>query len=270
MVLALALIWRFANENRSTPVAETEIFVGVRYGCRILSHTEEGSGPMHWVRVDLSAPGVGLYVTPKDHSLEASGYQYRLHRVGTVVETERLAVAVNGSMFTKEPAWIPGYWPGQRANGLETVVANGRVSHLWEHTYLLWFDAELIPTLENRKPPLESTLSRAKWGIGGQGVGLWDGRVSEGIGSNVDARTAIGIDAPQRLLFLAVFESVSPRRAMQEMATLGARDAMLLDGGGSTAMVIGDGARDVQPGAVIGGLRPVATHFGIRARTKER
>ena len=28
--------------------------------------TSEGSGLMHWVRVDLTAPGIELYVTPLD------------------------------------------------------------------------------------------------------------------------------------------------------------------------------------------------------------
>jgi hypothetical protein len=55
---------------------------------------------------------------------------------------------------------------------------------------------------------------------------------------------------------------------MEELAALGARDGMLLDGGGSTAMVLGEGARGVRPGTVLGGLRPVATHFGVRARPK--
>ena len=223
---------------------------------------------MHWARIDLTAPGVELYVTPTDPALEGTGYQYRLRRVGTVARAEGLAVAVNGSLFTKEPFLVLGYWPGQRANGVETAVADGRVSHIWEHTYLLWFDAARVPAIERQKPPPAEVLARARWGIGGQGVGLIDGRVGEGSGGPPDARTAIGIDPQRRLLFLAVFESASPRRALEELATLGARDGMLLDGGGSTAMVIGPGATGIRPGTVLGGWRPVATHFGVRAAVK--
>lgn len=268
LLTGVALAVSFAAANRSTPVPETEIFEGVYYGCKVLDRTADGSGPMHWVRVDLAAPGVELYVTPTDPAVLADGFHYRLRRPGAVAEAEHLAVTINGSLFAREPSRIPGYWTGRRATGVETVVSNRTASHLWEHTYLLWFDSDLAPTLERRKPPPESALARAKWGIGGQGVGLWDGRVGVGPGGESVARTAIGIDAERKLLFLAVFESASPERALEELAALGARAGMLLDGGGSTAMVIGAGANGVEPGTVLGGWRPVATHFGIRANAK--
>jgi exopolysaccharide biosynthesis protein len=53
---------------------------------------------------------------------------------------------------------------------------------------------------------------------------------------------------------------------LERLAKLGARDAMLLDGGGSSAMAIGEGALNVARGALFGGWRPVATFFGVRAR----
>lgn len=236
----------------------------------MLPQTTEGAGPVHWARVDLTAPGVGLYVTPTDPALDGSGYRYRLKRVPTVARAEELAVAVNGSLFRPEPFWLPGYWPDLRARSVETVVADGQVSHVWEHTYLLWFGADLAPTLERHKPPPAPALAGAKWAVGGQQVGLADGRVADGLDRAPAARTAVGIDARKRVLFLAVFESASPRRALEELAALGARDGMLLDGGGSTAMVIGEGAVGVRPGTVLGGWRPVATHFGVRAARKRR
>lgn len=223
---------------------------------------------MHWTRINLAAPGIELFVTPTDPALDGSGYQYRLQRVGTVVRDKNLAVAINGCLFTKEPFFIPGYWTGLRAHGVETVVSDGHVSHIWEHTYLLWFDANLTPTSERQKPPPESALRHAKWGIGGQAVGLMDGRVHIEDRGPLLARTTIGIDAERKLLFFAVFESASPKRALEELATLGARDGMTLDGGGSTTMTLGEGTTGVRPGTVLGGKRPVATHFGIRARPK--
>ena len=77
---------------------------------------------------------------------------------------------------------------------------------------------------------------------------------------------AIGIDAEGKLLFLAVAKWASPHLMLEELAKLGARDAMLLDGGGSSAIAIGEGAQDVATGPLFGGLRPVATFFGVRAR----
>jgi exopolysaccharide biosynthesis protein len=80
------------------------------------------------------------------------------------------------------------------------------------------------------------------------------------------SRTAIAIDRERKLLFLAVGESVSANLMLATLARLGAKDGMLLDGGGSTSMAI---ARD-QPGravtTLVGGWRPVATQVGVRAR----
>lgn len=253
--------------NRTAPVPETEIFEGVRYGCRTLAG-DGASGPVHWARVDLAAPGIGLYVTPTDPDLANTDFAYRLRFPATVARREGLALAVNACLFTREPYMLPGYWPGQRARGVETVVSDGRTSHIWEHTYLLWFDERLTPRLEQRKPPPAEALARAQWAVGGQGVGLSAGRVGVGAGGEPRPRTAIGIDAQQKLLFLAVFEAAEPARALRELAALGARDGMLLDGGGSTCMVIGAGATGARPGTVLGGRRPVATHFGVRARPK--
>ena len=71
----------------------------------------------------------------------------------------------------------------------------------------------------------------AKWGIGGQGVWLRDGKVWPGSGRSPDSRTAIAIDRPRKLLFLAVGDNISPHLMLQKLADLGAKDGMLLDGG---------------------------------------
>jgi Phosphodiester glycosidase len=242
-----------------------EIFSGVTYGCELLERADQGHGILHWVRVELGAPGIELYVTPLDPSAVAQGSQYRLRWIENVVRDEHLAVAVNGTLFTSEYSWRPRL-PGDLANGVETVVSDHVASHFWEHTYLLWFDDDLDPHLRPSKPPNSAELREAKWGIGGQGVGLHDGKVWSASDRQPDSRTAIGIDAERKLLFLAVAEWASPHLMLEELAKLGARDAMLLDGGASSAIAIGEGARDVAMGPLFGGSRPVATFFGVRAR----
>ena len=155
--------------------------------------------------------------------------------------------------------------PGDLANGVETVVANHVVSHVWEHTYLLWFDDALTPHLQRSKPPAAEALAQAKWGIGGQGVGLWDGQVWPGSDRRPDSRTAVAVDQQRKLLFLAVGQNISPHLLLEKLADLGAKDGMLLDGGSSSAMAIGEGAAGVRSGVQLGGWRPVATFFGVRA-----
>jgi len=109
----------------------------------------------------------------------------------------------------------------------------------------------------------------AKWGIGGQDLCLRDGgRVWSGDRRCYipDARTAVAVDLPRKLLFLAVGTYISPNLIFQTLAELGARDGMLLDGGNSSSMAIGVGASVVSSGTVYG-WRPVATQFGVRAES---
>src|SRR5262249_31409977 len=109
-------------------------------------------------------------------------------------------------------------------------------------------------------------LRAAKWGVGGQAISLHDGRVAPTAARGPDARTAVAIDEQRKLLFLAVAQWASPNLLLEELAGLGAREGMLLDGGGSSGVAIGEGAQGILPGPLYGGLRPVATLFGVRAR----
>jgi hypothetical protein len=269
-LLALAVVSAVATGfflvRQRRPIAPIEIYEGVTYGCERLEAANSGAGLMHWVRVDLAARGIELFVTPLDPEAVAQGWQFRLKRTGRAVRDETLSVGINATMFTRDAGWPP--MAGDLARGLETTVAEHHVSHIWEHTYLLWFEDDLTPHLETTKPPSESALANARWGIGGQGVGLTGGKVREGMEHGpADSRTAVGIDRDNKLLFLAVFEKASPRRALEKLAELGAKEGMLLDGGDSTSMALGDQARGVRPGVLTGDWRPVATHFGVRARS---
>jgi len=246
------------------PQSATEIYQGITYGCDRLETTPEGSGLIHWVRIDLTAPGISLYVTPLDPNAVAAGWQYRLRRPAAVLAEEDLAVVINATLFTSDSGWLrqSGDW----ARSVETVVADHEVSHLWEHTYLLWFDDRLTPQLKPSKPPTALELALAIWGIGGQGVGLLDGKVRGGTEETPNSRTAVAIHRERKLLFLAVAERATPRVVLQKLADLGATDGMLLDGGGSSCMVLGADASGVRAGRLHNGWRPVATCFGVRAQ----
>jgi hypothetical protein len=103
--------------------AAAEIFVGITYGCKQLEPSEEASGVVHWVRINVTAPGIAPYVTSKDPVAVSQGWQYRLRRVGDVVASEHLAVAINGTLFSSKSSW----WrrmPGDLANAVNPVVAD--------------------------------------------------------------------------------------------------------------------------------------------------
>ena len=260
---ALGIYWW---QHFRGPVPPTEIYQGITYGCERLDADDEGSGLVHWVRVDLTAPGIELYVTPLDEEAVERGWQYRLQYTATVLKQEQLAVATNAVYFTSDSRWIR--WAGDFARSDEATIANYVVSHVPPSTYMLCFDEHLASQIERSWPPKDSTAPRFRWGLGDQGGPmLWHGQLYKDTPRTpIDARTAVGIDREKRLLFLAVFERASMRRALEKLAQLGAVDGMLLDGGTSTTMSLGKKADGIRSGVLLGGWRPVATHFGVRAR----
>ena len=264
-LLAFSVGARLAGETTcSGRPAAAEIFEGITYGCKQLEPSEEASGVVHWVLINLTAPGITPYVTSKDPTAVSQGWQYRLRRVSDVVASEHLAVAINGTLFSsKSSRLLP--MSGDLANAVNPVVADHTISHVWLDTYLLWFDDQLTPHLRPEKAT-EAELAMAKWGIGGEDFWLRNGRVWPGdYRSHIpDGRTAVAVDLPRKLLFLAVGTHLSPTLMYQTLADLGAKDGMLLDGGSSSSMAIGTGASVISPGAVYG-WRPVATQFGVRA-----
>jgi hypothetical protein len=263
VILGLTAAWW----NRRTPVAPIEIYPGITYGCESTGVGEK-SGLVHWARIDLTAPGIELYVTPVDPYAAAHGWQYRLRTTGEVARTENLAVAVNATYHRSSSisTWLP--LPGDFARTDEALISDHKVTHIPEHTYLFWFTDDLVPDVETERPPKDSVLQAARWAVGGRGaVLLKDGRVPNDVPTfPADARTALGFHRERHLLILAAFENASPRNALEKLLDLGAEDGMLLDGGASTSMALGKESRSARSGTLIGGWRPVATHFGVRAR----
>ncbi|MGO9111981.1 MAG: phosphodiester glycosidase family protein [Thermoguttaceae bacterium] len=249
--------------TRPRPTPPTEIFRGIVYTCEEMN-AEECRGLMCLVRVDLAAPGIGLYLTPLDPGAVSRGYQYRLAEATTALRRENLAVVINGTFFSAESGLF--YRTGDLANSVQTVIADGEVSHVDPNSYMLWFGTDLTPHIEFRSPPDDGLLRSVRWGIGAGAVSLWKGQVRQSaVGHEMDRRTAVGIDSSQRLLWLAVFENASSSAVARVLGERGAQDGFLLDGGHSTVMVLGPQAAHLRSGVLLGGLRPVATCFGIRA-----
>jgi hypothetical protein len=250
--------------EQARPHQPVKIFAGVTYGCERLAVTTEGGGLIHWVRVDLTAPGLELYVTPLDPAAVAHGWQYRLRLIEEVIERERLAVAVNGTYFTTASrSWLR--LSGDLARSMQPLISDHVIADGPWGAFLLSFDPELAPYVARRNSEAEPDLTRAKWAVGAHELQLRSGQVL-GVGdSTADARTAIGIEQRRKLLFLAVGERISPRRMLHILADLGARDGFLLDGGGSSAMGIGQGSTGIPASVLAGSGRPVATYIGVRA-----
>jgi exopolysaccharide biosynthesis protein len=228
---------------------------------------------MHLVKVDLRQPGIGLYVTPRDPEAVKQGWQYRLEHTLSAARRQNLAVATNAVFFHAQGVGRIGmtrlYRPGQLARAQQTVIADGQASHNYLRGHLVWFDEELMPHLLGPHRRLEEVRDRARWAVGGEFQVVTGGRPHPNLGrrplGQIVPRTVLGWDRSNRLLYLAVFQRAGYDEVARALIEQGVPDAVLLDGGGSSCMVIGQQARNMRPGIVHGGLRPVAVHFGVRA-----
>jgi hypothetical protein len=245
------------------PHQSVKIFAGVTYACERLPVTKEGGGLVHWVRIDLTAPGIELYVTPLDRAATALGWQYRLRPIEDVLKREHLAVAVNGTYFTT----ASGSWlrlSGDLARSMQTLISDHVIAYGPWGASLIGFDAELVPHVLRLSSAAEPT--QAKWAVGAHVLQLHDGQILEAGDGTVNARTAIGIDQARKLLWLAVAERISQPRMLHMLTNLGVRDGILLDGGDSSAIAIGRGSTGIPAAVLLGGGRPVANYIGVRAR----
>lgn len=239
-----------------------EIFEGVRYDCVLVPREEGSQGQAHVVCVDLRVKTIEPYITPLNPQAVRKGYQYRLLHPWWVAQREQLDIVINGTFFTRSDR---SYWPGRCVRSQHTVIADGKEGYGARDGHLLWID-------EHRQPHVHASSSSgavppaARWGIGSGDLVLHDG-APQPIRSDAPGRcTILGTHAERQLLWLAVFERASFAVAARVLAAAGARDALMLDGGGSTAMYISRRAPRGCRGALLGGWRPVATHVGIRAQ----
>jgi hypothetical protein len=245
------------------PLPPTEIYHGLTYECVSLPESFESGGLLHLIRADLTVPGVSLFLTPLDREVVARGWQYKLEFVSTVVDSQRLAAAVNATLFASQSTLIRRR--GDLARSNETVVADHIVSHIHRDSYLMWWDDENVAHLETTKPPSEAALQRAKWGIGGQFGLIVDGKVRAAVDDLVDKRTVIAAEPSNHLVWIAVFDRASYHFAGQALVDRGATMGIMVDGGTSSTMAVGPTASHIVVGTVSGDWRPVATVFGFRA-----
>ncbi len=261
VIATISCAWLLSNRRGELP--PTEIFRGVTYQCTLFPPAPEVRGAMHVVIADLNAPGVQIYVTPMDPVAQARGWEYRLDYVSRVVKREQLAAAINGGYFAADSRFMKS--AGDYAVSTEVAIADHQPCHVNLNSYMLWLDDEQTPHVEYAKPPPAESLRRARWAVSGQMVVLMHGEVSPSAPHICDKRSAIGFNASTKKLYMAVFEYASASFVAGALAKLGATDAVMMDGGGSTTMALGPQSARVLSGTVLGGWRPVATMIGIRA-----
>lgn len=266
--------------HRAQPAPERRaLFEGVTY----IRDVRRSPRPMvvHVVRVDLSAPGVELLVTPGD---PAQQKPLRARLTSQFLREFGCQVAVNGDFFfpwrsnspfdyyphVGDPVELEGYaW----SRGTQYSQGGER----WKYP-VLYLSKDNRASFERPTWPVWNAIS-------GDWLFLHDGRAvvvapTDEYHATPQPRTAVALDRARRTLLLVVVDGRQPGYSegatIPELAAIvrqyGGWDALNLDGGGSSTLAAQgpDGEPEVLNCPIDchipGRERPVANHLGVFAR----
>lgn len=270
LILLCALALAFLHLTYK-PVSQsrTEIYRGVFLTVEELPKSPEGSGKVMIVEVHWDTPGIRIENRPFDYQFGPENPispHYDLEFADLALRRLNAELLVNTTMYV--PGELYKAWPGKSVRSLETLVVDGRVSNVHQHSYLLYWDELDNVHLQQTKPPSEESLANAVTGISLQGIPISGGQIRLSAQGGTDkhiARTFIGVDPIRRILYLMAFENVSGSymiyRAQQEGVIFGGP----VDSGTSTHLLIGKNAKGIKSHTGIRNMRPLGPYLTIQA-----
>jgi len=268
-VLAVAAGFALHRAFRPTPMERTEIFRGVYLTVEELPRSAHGSGRVMIVEVHWDAPGVRLAGRPYSFShdpADPAAPHYRLEYADRGLARHGAAVLMNTTRYEPHEFWRS--LPGMPVRSHESLVVDGKVSHVHAHSYLLYWDAAGEARLLTRKPPDAESLDEALLGTGMQGISVSEGRPRhQAFGDRhlLDSRTFIGVDPQRRILWMLAFERASgylmAERAVEEGVVFGG----MLDSGDGTQLLVGRQALGVRAHTGIRHWRPLGAYLMVFA-----
>lgn len=269
------------------PAGWTPLFVGVSH------KTLPAPGPepmiIQALRIDLRAGGVSLFVTPGDPS---AGLEYRAVTPSAALTSQGWQAAVNGGYFLPFSGGSPGGddyipQPGQGTDVTGAAVHDGRtvspvetdldtrvnaIICIWKEAKVRIRDGQVCgPSVREAMAAGPRLLAEGE----PLSFAAFDLEYSQGR----HPRTAVGLDARRRILWLVTVDGRQPAVSLGAnlieltaiLQGLGAADAINLDGGGSTTMVVQSPTGPQRLNVPIhtgitGRERPVANHLGVKAQ----
>lgn len=258
--------------HRRQPVALTEeLFATVEH--QRIVRTSPRALVINVLRVPLGDPRIELLVTPPTPT---SGHEQKARTTTEFAEEFQVQLAINANFFSP---WSGSYlWPvperGGEVDVLGLAVSRGeRYGRPHDAYTSLVFTKEKHARLGE---PGDDTIT----GVSGRPVLVKDGVVKTLRSRHLEPRTALCVTA-ERMLVMVTVDGRQPRYSegmglgelAELMLELQCHNALNLDGGGSTTMVV----RSKESGTKIlntpihrrippGQERPIANHFGIFVR----
>jgi hypothetical protein len=260
--------------NGSEPQRTNEqLFDGVTYTKEV--RTSPRRMVVHIVKVELTKPGVKPLVTPPDNPKDDKPYNART--TSEFTKQNRVQLAINGGGFSPWYDYKLVFFPhtGDKVKPLGTVVYENFSLNLEQDEF------PLVLFGGNRPIDIGYIRGDAEYAVSGIRMLVDDGQVVSGLNNWDKApRTAVGNTQNGQTMIIVVIDGrqsgYSNGATLQELAQIlldnGAYDALELDGGGSSTLVLNprnEAARVLNSpihNGVPGRERPVATHIGIFAR----
>lgn len=271
------------------PRTETQqqLFQGILY--RRFARSTPRPNTIHIVTIDLTAPGIGVLVTPgKPNGWDkqtGQPYELRAQTTSDFVKEFKLQLAINGSFFGPFRENGPlDYYPhnGEPVSVFGQVISNGNsYSSSQSDSTVLCFAPD--NRVQIRRESCEKSAVQALSGgdvfvDGGKPVVLKDNPTK----NDLYPRTAVAIDKSGEKLWLIIVDGrqakYSEGMTLPELTDivmeLGAYKALNLDGGGSTTLVVADsgGTRSLNSPIhtrIPMRQRPIANHLGFYARRQD-
>ena len=279
-----ALLFTLTSASCAAEIS-TQPYPEIRYEQRT---TTEPTQQIFIARVDLSDPDVTVRVSPGGPDPDGAGeYQTILQTPSTIAEREHFEVAVNGDFFSAQQTVDvegaqSGFVSGKWAKAIGPATTDG---FLWAPPI------EIRPIFfidENgnaRIAKLQKLPDNARQIIAGSDILLQDGQTvvapESSFAKSRHPRTAVGLSNNGKTMILVVVDGRSAGRAVgmslseltDLMRTLGCHDALNLDGGGSSELLLRDpknGQLQVRNRPSDGRERAVANVLGVTIRGSRR
>lgn len=208
----------------------------------------------------------------------------------TLMEQGHLIAAVNGSAFrdfTNPDPHNEKWWVGESVD-IRGCIANDSVIVSTNERYraVFWMDKNGIPQIGISPDTNAIVVATADWlnssaNTNTTGELVRDGKIVAKIPAGLNPRTAIGYSADKKWVLMTVVdgrnkgvsEGVTLPELAEIMKTLGCTDAINLDGGGSSILLVKQGDKYVPINHPSGGERvklkthrPIPNVIGIRLK----
>lgn len=284
-LLSLVFGWLMIARLCAAPVVTewTPIFKGIDLS--VGTNTTSSGSFVHVAigrafRVDLQDPDIRLLTSPRIEDYNPGVRETAGMTVSRFLQTNELQVAVNGGFFDPGTYYLPENTP-MTVKGL--AISKGEVvspQNSRINSASILFDERNVGRIVHTNWPAGST-DGIQTAISGNYPLVYHGKNIGGLTGDQDVapRTAMGLSEDGRYLYIVCIDGRQHTSAGANdsetgawMLLWGAYDAVNLDGGGSTTMVIEDSTgkpKRINSSSAVadsGKERTVGSHFGVFAK----